>query len=175
MLIGLGNLITDLAAAIERQEGFTSGTCQKCVANNNPGALTAGPGQIGTSGGLAVFPDVATGQAALEHQVSLNVSRGLTLDQFFGGGPMASGGYYPGYAPAAAGNDPATYAANVAAWAGGIPTDVPLNTLDTYPGSQDSTDSSDGAGVDYQPSLASGVPTWAWMAAAGLFLVAVTR
>jgi hypothetical protein len=173
MLLGLGDLISDIAAGIERQEGFTSGACTKCVANNNPGALTAGPGQIGTSGGLAVFPDLATGQAALEHQVSLNVSRGLTLDQFFGGGTTSSG-YYPGYATAAAGNDPATYAANVAAWAQ-IPSDVPLNALDTYASVPDGTDSPDWTGVDYQAPSASGVPAWAWMAAAGLFLVVVTR
>ena len=55
--------------------------------NNNPGNLRSGPGQIGTSNGFAVFPDVATGYAALDSQIDYNVSLGLNLDQFFAGEP----------------------------------------------------------------------------------------
>ena len=178
-------LISSIASGIERQEGFTSGTCTKCVQNNNPGALTAGPGQIGTAGGLAVFPDVATGEAALDNQIQLNINRGLTLDQFFAGGTSSSGSYYPGYAPAAAGNDPATYASNVALWVG-IPADIPLNQIDPnslttgLPTSGDGipADSSmdDGSVVLTDGSVVltdSGIPTWAWIVAGGLAALAV--
>ena len=180
-------LISSIATGIERQEGFTSGACTKCVQNNNPGALTAGPGQIGTAGGLAVFPDVATGEAALDHQIQLNINRGLTLDQFFGGGTSSSGSYYPGYAPAAAGNDPTTYASNVALWAG-IPADVPLNQIDPSslttalptPGDGIPTDGStpDYGSYGSDGSVAvtdSGIPTWAWIVAGGLAAIAVVQ
>lgn len=125
-------LIDSLLQAIERFEGFfTPGS--RAQRNNNPGNLQSGPGQIGTdANGFAIFPDVATGTAALAHQIDLNISRGLTLNEFFGGqrdaaGNVVSGGY-PGYAPAAGGNNPANYATTVAGWVGIDPT-APLNTL----------------------------------------------
>lgn len=121
-LSGLGSLTSDLAAAIQRMEGACSGsTCR----NNNPGNLRAGPGATGVdSRGIAIFPDYATGQAALEHQVDLNIGRGLTLDEFFAGKP----GVYPGYAPAADSNNPQGYAGTVAGWLG-IPENVPLGAI----------------------------------------------
>ena len=125
--------LTDaLVQAIERFEGFfTPGSVAQ--RNNNPGNLRAGPGQIGTdAGGYAIFPDVATGEAALAHQIDLNISRGLSLNTFFAGQRDSSGnvvpGGYPGYAPSGDQNNPAQYAATVAGWIGIDPA-APLNTL----------------------------------------------
>jgi len=121
-LRGLASLTTDLAGAIQRFEGGCSGsTCR----NNNPGNLRAGPGATGVdSRGIAIFPDYATGEAALQRQVDLNIGRGLTLDEFFGGKP----GVYPGYAPAADSNNPSGYSATVAGWLG-IDPNVPLGSI----------------------------------------------
>ena len=122
MYLGLGDLTTSIAQAIAQQEGFNKpGTLAQ--RNNNPGNLRSGPGQTGTSGGFAVFPDAASGWSALDHQVDLNIGRGLTLQQFFAGGNG-----YPGYAPSADSNNPTAYANFVASQAG-ISASVPLNTL----------------------------------------------
>jgi hypothetical protein len=115
-------LTTDLATSIQRFEGACSG--QVCR-NNNPGNLRAGPGSTGVdSRGIAVFPDYATGEAALQHQVDLNIGRGLTLDEFFAG----KQGVYAGYAPAADSNNPSGYSATVAGWLG-IDPNVPLGSV----------------------------------------------
>ena len=122
-LCGLGSLTSDLAAAIARFEG--SCPSPESCRNFNPGNLRAGPGQVGTdSRGFAIFPDYATGEAALERQVDLNIGRGLSLQEFFAGKP----GVYPGYAPAADSNNPAGYASTVAGWLGIDPT-VPLASV----------------------------------------------
>lgn len=144
----------DLSAAIARQEGANP-------AYNNPGNLRSGPGQVGTSpGGFAIFPDYATGEAALENQVQLNINRGLTLSEFFGGKP----GVYAGYAPAADSNQPNVYTTNVSAWTN-LPADVPLNQLGSGASSSDS-----GGTVDFSmlgDSLASIDPSmWIWAGAA---------
>ena len=127
-LRGLGSLTTDLAGAIQRMEGACSGaTCR----NNNPGNLRAGPGATGVdSRGIAIFPDLTTGEAALQHQVDLNIGRGLTLDEFFGG----KAGVYAGYAPAADSNNPAGYASTVAGWLN-IPENSVLSSLGSNSGS----------------------------------------
>jgi hypothetical protein len=121
-LRGLGSFTTDLAGAIQRFEGACSGlTCR----NNNPGNLRAGPGATGIdSRGIAIFPDYATGEAALQRQVDLNIGRGLTLDEFFAGKP----GVYAGYAPAADSNNPSSYASAVAGWLG-IDPNTPLQAI----------------------------------------------
>jgi hypothetical protein len=118
---GLGATVDDLAQSIARMEGFlVPGSIAQV--NNNPGNLRSGPGQIGTSNGFAVFPDVATGYAALDSQIDYNVSLGLNLDQFFAGEP----GVYPGYAPSADSNNPTQYASTVAGMLNIDPT-VPLS------------------------------------------------
>lgn len=115
--------ISSLANAIQRFEGWAPGTV--AYRNNNPGNLRAGVGQSGTDArGYAIFPDYATGYAALEHQVQLNVDRGLTLDEFFGGKP----GVYGGYAPSGDSNDPGKYAGTVAGWLG-IDPNTPLSAI----------------------------------------------
>ncbi len=104
-LRGMGTITDDLAAAIQRFEG--SCPSPTSCRNFNPGNLRAGPGAIGTdSRGIAIFPDYATGEAALAHQVDLNIGRGLTLDEFFGGKPDVYAGYdktAPNYASTVAG------------------------------------------------------------------------
>lgn len=105
-------LTDSLSNAIARMEGWLvpGSVAQR---NNNPGNLRAGPGSVGTdSKGYAIFPDAATGWAALRRQVDLNIGRGLTLQEFFGGKP----GVYAGYAPAADSNQPSNYANTVAGW-----------------------------------------------------------
>ena len=113
---GFSGLVDDLEQAIMRFENTNP-------AYNNPCALTAGPGATGRApNGIALFPDWATGRAACDRQIQLNIDRGLTLEEFFAGKP----GVYAGYAPAAVGNDPANYSATIARWLG-ISSDVPLN------------------------------------------------
>ena len=160
-LRGLASLTTDLAGAIARFEGACSGpTCR----NNNPGNLRAGPGMIGTdSRGIAIFPDYATGEAALERQIDLNISRGLTLDEFFAGKP----GVYPGYAPAADSNNPNQYAGTVAGWLG-IDPNTPLGTIGETP-----ADSGASEGSPVAEDTFSGGLSAVALAAAGIAAIAV--
>src|SRR5208283_4377648 len=122
---GLGDsssLVSGIASAIQQMEGWFPGSVS--YRNNNPGNLRSGPGQIGTdANGYAIFPDVATGQAALDAQVQTNIDRGLTLQQFFAGGNG-----YAGYAPSADSNNPTAYA-NFVAGQVGIDTSTPLNSV----------------------------------------------
>jgi len=167
MMIGLGDLTDQIAQAIYQMEG--SGPTTIATRNNNPGNLRSGPGQIGTNGGFAVFPDMATGWAALDNQINLNISRGLTLNQFFGGLP----GVYAGYAPSADSNNPSAYATFVANQVG-IDPNTPLNALagdgtgdSTLP--IDTTDTTDNTG---DASLFSGITPWlvGGVAAIGLLI-----
>jgi hypothetical protein len=121
---GLGAVsVSSLASAIAQMEGYnTPGTLAQ--RNNNPGNLRSGPGQVGTSGGFAVFATPDDGWAALDNQIQVNAGRGLTLNEFFAGKP----GVYPGYAPSADANNPAAYAAFVASQTGADP-NTPLNSL----------------------------------------------
>jgi hypothetical protein len=117
------SVVDDIAAAIQKMEGWTPGSVSQ--RNNNPGNLRAGPGQTGTDAtGYAIFPDYATGDAALKNQINLNIGRGLTLTEFFAGKPSV----YPGYAPSADSNNPLQYAAFVSSQTG-IPMDIPLNNV----------------------------------------------
>jgi len=115
------NFIDALARAIATFEGyFRPGTVAN--RNNNPGNLRAGPRAVGKDDrGYAVYRTPEDGWEDLRRQIRLNIERGLTLREFFGGRP----GVYPGYAPAADRNQPEVYAS----WVGkrlGIPLDRPL-------------------------------------------------
>ncbi len=122
-LRGLGVTLSDLAAAITRMEGSCSAP-GACV-NNNPGNLTAyAANQPVDSRGIRIFPTYQAGYDALLAQERVNIGKGLTLDEFFGGKP----GVYAGYANAAAGNNPTQYAGNVSSWLG-IPRDVSLSSI----------------------------------------------
>jgi len=118
------SLIDDLAQAIATFEGyFKPGTV--AARNNNPGNLRAGPRAIGKDErGYAIYATPEDGWADLKRQIELNISRGLSLREFFAGKP----GVYPGYAPAADQNQPERYAAFVSERVG-IPMDVPLVSL----------------------------------------------
>ncbi len=120
---GFGTTLDDLASAITRQEGACSapGVC----VNNNPGNLRAYlPSQPVDSRGIRIFPSYDAGYQALIGQEQVNIGKGLTLDEFFGG----KTGVYPGYAPAADSNNPSAYAGNVASWLG-IPRNVTLSSI----------------------------------------------
>jgi hypothetical protein len=121
--LGIGSITSDLAGAIQRFEGACSGPTD--CRNNNPGNLRAyTSSQPVDSRGFRIFPDYASGEAALQSQIDLNISRGLSLDEFFGG----KSGVYAGYAPSADSNNPSAYASTVAGWLGIDPT-VPLGEL----------------------------------------------
>lgn len=116
------SLVDQLVGAIATFEGyFREGSIAQ--RNNNPGNLRTW-GSLPTRDGYAVFPTPEAGWAALNRQVELNVSRGLTLRECFGGKP----GVYAGYAPGRDANQPGQYAAYVAGQVG-IPVDVPLLSL----------------------------------------------
>lgn len=91
---------------------------------NNPGNLTfmsqpgASPVTIG-SYTWACFPTYDAGYQALLNQISLEASRGLTIE-----------GFTEKYAPASAGNDPQSYAQKIAA-AVGLSPDDPLSLADS--------------------------------------------
>jgi len=131
---GLGALATSaapysaVANAMVQQEGYNASLAPL----NNPGNLIYA-GQTGatpaTVGGTtwASFPTYDAGYQALLNQISLDASRGLTIAQFTAK-----------YAPAASGNDPVTYAANIAA-ATGLSVNDPLSAA---------------AAAGYVPSLA---------------------
>jgi hypothetical protein len=135
-------LVSAIAAAVRQQEGFYPGSA--AYRYNNPGNLMDPDHRIWPQyqtapSGEVIFPDLATGEAALENDLSIKISRGMTLTSLFAM-----------YAPAAAGNNPALYAANVSA-ATGIDPNTPLNQV-TY-----------GAPASNDPS------TWAEVAEPGGF------
>jgi hypothetical protein len=103
------NFLMGAAFTISRFEGFQSGACRRCRENNNPGAIRTW-GQLPVRNGFAVFPTLDQGWLALYRQIALNVNRGLTWVEFFGGKP----GVYSGYAPAADNNNPRQYGTFVA-------------------------------------------------------------
>lgn len=115
---GVGGVVQDIAAAISRQEGINP-------AYNNPGGLIAAPGCTGRApNGIVICPDAATGQAALERQIQIDIDRGQSINELIRSwAPVGCG-------PMCAGNDPATYAANVARWTG-IDPNTPLRQLQT--------------------------------------------
>jgi len=111
--------VENIARAIATFEGFFKpGTLAE--RNNNPGNLRSW-GSTPIQDGYAHFATADKGWAALRHQVRLNISRGLSLREFFVGKP----GIYPGYAPAADFNDSNRYAEFVARRTG-LPIDMPI-------------------------------------------------
>jgi len=116
------NLVELIAQAIARQEGFyVAGSIAQ--RNNNPGNLRSW-GTNPIVDGYAKFATVEDGWNALYRQITLNINRGLNLQEFFAGKP----GIYAGYSPAADNNRPLEYAQYVAGQVGISPI-VPLNTL----------------------------------------------
>lgn len=116
------DLIARVSIGISEMEGWNV-VGSRCRRNNNPGNLRSWKG-VPVEGGYAKFPTPAEGWDALRRQVEVNIGRGLTLYEFFGGKPNV----YPGYAPDSDGNHSRQYAEFVAKRVG-IPADVPLYTL----------------------------------------------
>ena len=96
--------VSTIAGTIQKVEGYYPGSV--AYRNNNPGNLVY-VGQAGALGadanGFAIFPDYATGLRALNDQIQLYAARGLSIQ-----------GMMQIYAPASDGNDPNSYAAQVA-------------------------------------------------------------
>jgi hypothetical protein len=161
------SLTESISQAIATMEGwFKPGTIAQ--RNNNPGNLRMW-GNLPVVDGYAVFPTPDAGWAALNRQVDLNISRGLSLQEFFSG----KAGVYGGYAPAADANDPRGYAQYVAGQIGVDPT-IPLNRVGSGSDGTDSASISDeispfgGSGVDE-----AGVVDWGLVAVLGLGLLAI--
>ena len=160
--LGLGDLVSDISAAITQMENTNP-------AYNNPGALIAGPGQVGTaSNGIAIFPDPATGQAALQRQVQLDIDKGWTLSQLINSwAPTGCGAM-------CAGNNPTAYTQFVAGQTGIDPNAV-LSSLQAG-------EMSTGDGTVYTPDVStvdlsslgsidfSSLTTWGLLAAGALLL-----
>lgn len=158
--------VQTIAGVIQQQEGYYPGT--PAYQNNNPGNLIYA-GQAGATpgaGGFARFATYDDGMNALQNQLQLYASRGLTIQ-----------GMMNVYAPAAqAGNNPTLYAANIAG-ALGVSPDTKLLDL-AGGGSADSSPSPDvytGSGVVSLDSLAGVDPVLvgAGAVAGGLLLYAL--
>ena len=133
-IVTLEELITKIADAIERQEGFRDAAGQVNITtragrNNNPGNIWDGicPGKVQRiwphfpidASGFVIYPDYATGRAAMARQLSLKISRNQTLrvliNQWDSSDPQAT-------------RD--VYVSHVAEWTG-LPTDEALHSLVT--------------------------------------------
>lgn len=106
-----------LQEAIARQEGFLV-PGSRANRNNNPGNIEFGEfaiahGATGSDGRFAIFPDAATGFAALT-ALLVNFYKGLTLPQFV-----------EKYAPSSE-NDTGAYVQNLSSWTGLNP-DQPID------------------------------------------------
>ncbi len=129
---GLGDttspLVSSLAASIRQVEGYNP----NFAPNNNPGNLIyvkGGynyPGCVPGAGGFCAYPDTATGEAALEHQISVQIASGQNLTDFFNQ-------YAPGNTKNAAGGvqTPAATQAyiNTVSSQLGIDPSIPLNSV----------------------------------------------
>jgi len=112
----MADFVDAFARAIARQEGFYRAG-SKARRLNNPGNLRPWRNcPLPVADGMIVFPSAEAGWEQLRAQIRLNIRRGLTTRQFFGGK-----GTYPGYAPRADKNQPDAYAAFVAAQVGILP------------------------------------------------------
>ena len=121
-------LISALAKAIARQEGFYTG---KGLAwdNNNPGNLRdfqitkdrwwLWPKHPHTTHGFPIFNTPSEGWAALEKDLLIKINRGMTLSQLIAAWAPAGP---PDF------NQPTAYTKNVVAWTG-IPADKSLKSL----------------------------------------------
>ncbi len=160
------SLTDSISQAIATMEGFyTAGSIAQ--RNNNPGNLRSW-GSNPVVDGYAKFPTVADGWAALNQQVNLNISRGLSLYEFFGGKP----GVYAGYSPSADANNPQAYAVFVAGRVG-IDPSVPLNSIGSS-GVSDAGDGTDTASIfDTLNPFGSEDRSVDWGLVAGLGLAAL--
>lgn len=130
--------VTSIANAIQTQEGYYPGSV--AYINNNPGNLVyAGqPGAVAGTGGFARFDTYQDGYAALQNQITLDVTRGTDVN----GNPTTTvAQLMTSWAPPSE-NDTAAYIANVSASTGFDP-NAPLSSLSSPAASQFSSLSSD--------------------------------
>ena len=166
--LGLGDFVSQLASAIQNYEGYyPPGTSAGGVSypqgslayrNNNPGNLRPGSlavGATGSNGGYAVFPNYQAGWNALLGLIQSSTYYGDTLSQFF-----------QTYAPAADNNNPAAYAAGVAAQLG-VDANTPISQLETgtsasaaapAPSGDDDDSDDDDDSASPPPVLPAGTP-----------------
>jgi hypothetical protein len=171
MLIGLGS-ITNVAATIQRIEGWYPGSLS--YRNNNPGNLRCQPsgvpfsyqtrnGATGCdSGNFAVFSSSDGGSQALNDQIDIDASAGLSIADFT-----------KKYAPAQDGNDPASYAAQIAA-ASGVSVSDPLSSA-LLDGSSSPVISTDSTGLSTDQPVSTSVLLLGAAALALVGLVVATR
>ena len=170
--LGASTLAQTIASAITRQENTNP-------AYNNPGGLVSGPGQVGTaSNGIAIFPDLATGQAAELNLVQKYIDNGASIASMINAWAPAPSAACGGMCT---GNNPSAYAQNVGTWTGIDPT-IPLNSMG---GASAST----GAAVDTGSADVFNMPSgldlssidwtapfpWVIAASVGIGLVLITR
>jgi hypothetical protein len=137
--------VSTIASTIQTVEGYYPGSI--AYQNNNPGNLVyAGqPGATAGAGGFAVFDSYASGWAALENQVQLYASRGLTISQMMNI-----------YAPASVpGNNPAAYASTIAG-ALGVSPDTSLADLSSPSLTVTPADSASPPALDFWAPVAGG-------------------
>jgi hypothetical protein len=134
MLLGLGDIST-VAQKIQQIEGYYPGSL--AYRNNNPGNLRPA-GQPGCTpvAGFCSFTDYNAGYSALEKQIQLDASRGLSIADFIAK-----------YAPASDSNDPASYAAAVAS-AAGLSVSDPLSAALDGSAPTDTSDGMDTSSAD---------------------------
>jgi len=116
------DLVSALADAITNYESGGKPNARS-IRNNNPGNLRSW-GDTPVVDGYAKFATWEAGMDALRSQIQKNISRGLTLQEFFAG----KEGVYKGFAPSADNNQPAKYAATVGARIH-VDTNVPLDRI----------------------------------------------
>ncbi len=166
------DILTQLAEAIKRVEGYAPGT--RAYRNNNPGNIWDGTGNGKTQRiwpnlpiddkGFVIYPSYQAGYAALLNDLKIKVNRGMTLEQLI-----------TMYAPPNE-NDTAGYIAMVAQQTG-LPANVPLNALDQQPATPDYPGETQFPG--FLPiaaaggSILPGVDDWMVLAAVGGLVVLV--
>jgi hypothetical protein len=101
---------------LDRHGGIVE-SCRDARGWRRRSRVAGGNNPIGYNGAFAIFPDYQTGYDAMVDNLMTGRYQALTI-----GGAIAT------WAPAAGGNDPATYANNVQNWTG-LPANTPMNTL----------------------------------------------
>lgn len=150
--------LDELKTLIARMEGWNvSGSVAQ--RNRNPGNLRyAGQsGAVGQNQGYAVFDSVEAGWAALERQIALDASRGLTLEEFT----------YK-YAPPSE-NQTRDYLKFLTSELG-VTASTPLNSLGIQAAPSEAP-----AGYSLASSIIpnlEGIPVWVWLAGLGVVAVA---
>ena len=152
-----------LDQAIAQMEGFFNAPGSPAQRNNNPGNLRAGPGMIGTdSKGLAIFPDVATGWAALDAWIASHSNMPLSqaVDTYLGIKRDAQGNIVGNVDK----NDPESYLNGLVQMTGLQPTDTLSNATTlagmTTPPDTTTNDGSSGLPIDLSSIDLTSLTVW---------------